>query len=170
VSTALRAGVTLAVVSIDELIPSTLAPSPEQIEILLELAYLVTAVDGRLADEEIVAFETIASRLYRRAVSTPQLDALIERFAHNVEREEIEARVRDLVPTLDKDLHAVAYRLALGVAFADHEASIEEDALHKVLGDALGLTREIRAALSRQVALGGGKARLGAPPTEPPTE
>lgn len=148
--------------SIDELIPSTLAPSPEQSEILLELAYLVTAVDGRLADEEITAFETIASRLQGKAVSLPELDAMIERFAHNVDREEIEARVVALVPSLDKDLHAVAYRLALGVAFVDHEPSEAEDALHKVLGDALGLTPEMRAALSRQVALGGGKARLGA--------
>jgi hypothetical protein len=147
-------------VSIEELIPSTLLPSPEQTEILLELAYLVTAVDGRLADEEIIAFEAIASRLHRRAVSPPEIDALFERFAHNVERAEIEARVTALVPLLDKGLHAAAYRLALGFAFVDHEASVEEDALHKVLGDALGLTPEMRAALSRQVALGGGKARL----------
>lgn len=155
--------------SIEELMPSTLAPSPEQTEILLELTYLVTAVDGRLADEEIVAFETIASRLYGRLVSPPELDTLIGRFAHNVERAEIEARVRELATTLEKDLHAVAYRLALGVAFVDHEASVEEDALHKVLGDAVGLSQELRAALSRQVALGGGKARNptpGAPPAQ----
>ena len=145
--------------SIEELIPSTLAPSPEQTEILLELAYLVTAADGRLADEELVAFERIASRLYGRTVSPPELDGVIERFAHNVEQAEIEARVRELVPALEKDLHAAAYRLALGVAFVDHDASEQEDALHKVLGDALGLTPEIRAALSRQVSLGGGKAR-----------
>ena len=145
--------------SIEELIPSTLAPSPEQTEILLELAYLVTAADGRLADEELVAFERIASRLYGRAVSPPELDGLIERFAHNLEQAEIEARVRELVPSLEKDLHAAAYRLALGVAFVDHDASEQEDALHKVLGDALGLTPEIRAALSRQVSLGGGKAQ-----------
>ena len=148
--------------SIEELIPSTLAPSPEQTEILLELAYLVTAADGRLADEELVAFERIASRLYGRTVSPPELDGVIERFAHNVEQAEIEARVRELVPALEKDLHAAAYRLALGVAFVDHDASEQEDALHKVLGDALGLTPEIRAALSRQVSLGGGKARAPA--------
>ena len=58
--------------SIEELIPSTLSPSPEQTEILLELAYLVTAADGRLADEELVAFERIASRLYGRAASPPR--------------------------------------------------------------------------------------------------
>jgi uncharacterized tellurite resistance protein B-like protein len=146
-------------VSIDELIPSTLAPSPEQTEILLELAYLVTAVDGRLADEEIAAFGTIAGRLRGSAITAAELDVLVDRFAHNVERSEIEERVRALVPQLEKDLYAVAYRLALGVAFVDHEASEEEDALHKVLGDALGITPEMRAALSRQVALGGGKAR-----------
>jgi uncharacterized tellurite resistance protein B-like protein len=151
-------------VSIDELIPSTLAPSPEQTEILLELAYLVTAVDGRLADEEIAAFETIAARLRGTTITPQDLDAIVGRFAHNVEQTEIEARVRALVPLLEKDLHAVAYRLALGVAFVDHEASEAEDALHKVLGDALGLTPDLRAALSRQVALGGGKASRTVPP------
>jgi uncharacterized tellurite resistance protein B-like protein len=151
-------------VSIEELIPSTLEPSPEQTEILLELAYLVTAVDGRLADEELVAFERIAARLQKKTVTPADLDTLIERFAHNVDRGEIEARVRELVPALAKDLHAAAYRLALGMAFVDHEASEEEDALHKVLGDALGISREMRAALSRQVALGGGKARVSEPP------
>ena len=69
--------------------------------------------------------------------------------------------MRALVPARQKDYHATAYRLALGMAFVDHEAAEAEDALHKVLADALGLSRELRAALSRQVTLGGGKARLG---------
>ena len=144
--------------SIDELLPAGLSPSTAQVETLLELAYLVTAVDGRLTDEELEAFGKVAARLQNEG-APKGIDSLLERFGHNVDWAEIEPRVKALAGQLPKDLHAVAYRLALGLAFVDHEAAEEEDRLHKVLGDALGLTPEIRAALSRQVALGGGKAR-----------
>lgn len=156
----MRARVTLDRMSIEELIPAGLSPTAEHVETLLELAYLVTAVDGRLADEELQAFGTLAARLQGKEPGVASdVDALLERFGHNVDWNEIEPRVKTLASLLPKDLHAVAYRLALGLAFVDHEASVEEDKLHKVLADALGLKPEIRAALSRQVALGGGKAR-----------
>lgn len=149
---------------IEELLPAGLVPLPAQTETLLELAYLVTAVDGRLADEELVAFGTIAARLLgKESLSAEEIDAYLERFGHNVDWSEIEPRVKALAAMLPKDLHAVAYRLALGLAFVDHEASEAEDRLHKALGDALDLTPELRAALSRQVELGGGKARMKAP-------
>jgi hypothetical protein len=153
--------------SISQLIPSGLLPTAEQTETLLELAYLVTAVDGRLADEELVAFGVLAARLRgKEATTQAELDELLDRYGHNVDwEEEIEPRVRALAAALPKDLHAVAYRLALGLAFVDHEASEAEDRLHKVLGDALDLTPELRAALSRQVTLGGGKATSTAPPS-----
>ena len=73
--------------------------------------------------------------------------------------DEIAARVQELAPQLPRDLHTVIYRLALGLAFVDHDPSEAEDRLHKVLGDALELTPEMRAALARQVDLGGSKAR-----------
>lgn len=147
--------------SIAELLPSGLSPSAEQTDALIELTYLVAAVDGRLADEELAAFGTIAARLRGKETTTlEELDSLLERFGHNVEFSEIEARTRELAAQLPTELHGVAYRLALGVAVVDHEPTDEEDRLQKVLGEALGLTTEIRAALSRQVALGGGKARM----------
>jgi len=145
--------------AIDELLPAGFSPTTAQVETLLELAYLVTAVDGRLTDEELEAFATIAASLQSKEPdAASDVDALLERFGHNVDWSEIEPRVKTLASELPNDLHALAYRLALGLAFVDHEAAAEEDRLHKVLGDALGLKTEIRAALSRQVAFGGGKA------------
>ena len=145
--------------SIVELLPAGLSPSAEQIDVLLEIAYLVTAVDGRLADEELAAFGAIAARLRGSdALTIADLDALLQRYGSHVERDEIEARVKLLAPTLPRELHAVVYRLALGLAFVDQDPSEAEDRLHKVLGDVLDLTPEIRAALSRQVTLDGSKA------------
>jgi len=148
---------------IEELLPAGLRPPPAHTDMLLELAYLVAAVDGRLADEELTAFGVLAAKLVGREwMTSDEVDAYLGRFSHNVDWNEIEPRVKALAASLPKDLHAVAYRLALGLAFVDHEPSEAEDRLHKTLGDALDLTPELRAALSRQVELGGGKARTKA--------
>jgi tellurite resistance protein len=145
--------------SIADLIPAGLAPSTAEVDALLELAYLVTAVDGRLADEELAALGVLAGRLLGKPkFETRDLDALVERFAHNVEESEIEARVRELAPSLPKALHEVAYNVALGLAFVDHDPARAEDRLHRVLADSLGLSEDRRAALAHAITLDGKKA------------
>jgi uncharacterized tellurite resistance protein B-like protein len=142
-----------------ELLPPGLSVSPAAAYALLELAYLVTAVDGRLTDEELRAFKELTARLRGKDVARDaEVDALIARFAGYVETHEIEARVRELAPKLPKEHHELAYLLALGLAFADHDPHAAEDRLHAVLGDALDVPAARRAELSRQVALGGGRA------------
>ena len=142
-----------------ELLPNDFAPSEKDAEILLELAYLVTAADGKLLDSELAAFSAIAARVRGKSgLETAELDALVESFAHHVEAHEIETRVRELAPTLNASLHDLAYKIALGMAFVDHDPSDEEDRLHGVLADALGIAPGRRAAISREVGIGGGKA------------
>lgn len=142
-----------------ELLPSDFAPSERDAETLLELAYLVTAADGKLLDEELAAFSAIAARIRGKStLETAEVDALVDQFAHHVEAHEIETRVRVLAPTLPESLHEIAYKLALGIAFVDHDPSNEEDRLHGVLGDALGIAPGRRAAISREVGISGGKA------------
>lgn len=145
--------------SIVELLPNDFAPSAEDATILLELAYLVTAADGKLLDAELAAFSALAARLQGKPkLDTADVDALVDQFAHHVTSNEIETRVRLLAPTLSESLHDLAYKIALGMAFVDWDPSNEEDRLHVVLGDALGIAPGRRAAISREVGLGGGKA------------
>lgn len=145
--------------AIVELLPNDFAPASKDVETLLELAYLVTAADGKLVDEEFAAFAAVAARMHGKSKLEPsEVDAIVDRFAHNVDPDEIETRVRLLAPTLPDDLHEIAYKLALGMAFVDHDPSDEEDRLHGVLGDALGIAPGRRAAISREVGIGGGKA------------
>ena len=143
-----------------ELLPNDFAPSDKDAEILLELAYLVTACTaGDGTDSELSAFSAIAARMRgKAALDTAEVDAIVDQFAHHVEAHEIETRVRELAPTLTEALHELAYKLALGMAFVDNDPSNEEDRLHGVLGDALGIAPGRRAAISREVGLGGGKA------------
>ena len=137
-----------------ELLPPNLSLPAAEADTLLELAYLVTAVDGHLSDVELAAFTALAGTLN----SGVTVDDLLDRFADKVDPEEIEARVKELAPTVPKAHHDLAYKLALGIALVDFDPSEEEDDLHVVLGEALGLSKEKREALSREVGLGGGKA------------
>ncbi len=137
-----------------ELLPSNLSIPAAEADALLELAFLVTAVDGHLADVELAAFTALVGKLK----GGENVDDLIARFADKIDPEEIEARVKELAPTIPKEHHELAYKIALGIALVDHDPSAPEDDLQTVLGEALGLSKDKRAELSREVALGGGKA------------
>ena len=143
--------------SILELVPKNLAVSPKDADVLLELAYLVTAVDGRLTEEELRAFGELATRLHGSGPG--DVDAHLERFVDSLGWDRIAARVATIAQALSPELHQLAYKLALGLAFVDRDPHREEDRLHAVLGDALGLPADTRAALSRQVGIDGGRAR-----------
>jgi tellurite resistance protein len=140
--------------SIAHLVPKDLRPSPEHADALLELAYLVTAADGKLADEEIVAFTEIAARLHGKERMFADIDALFDRYASHIEYDAIVGRLREVVTTLPPEFHELAYKLALALAFVDQDPSEEEDKLHAILGEALGLSPERREALSREITFG----------------
>jgi hypothetical protein len=125
--------------SIANLVPEGTKPTREQTDVLLELAYLSTAVDGKLVDEEIAAFKALAGRLRGAPVNTSELDALFDRFGGNVEHAEITDRVSAIAPTLPPDLKALAFKLAVGLSVVDLDASDEEGDLQVALAEALGL-------------------------------
>jgi uncharacterized tellurite resistance protein B-like protein len=142
--------------SITALVPASLQLAAEEADLLLELVYLVAAADGRLLDEELVSFTELTARLRgKESVDAEEMDGLIEKIAHAVEPAEIEARLKEVAGALRKELHELAYKLALGMAFVDWDPSNEEDRLHALLANTLGIDAERRAALSREVTMGG---------------
>jgi hypothetical protein len=141
--------------TIVKLVPDSVKPTPEHADVLLELAYLATAVDGRLDDEELATFTGLVGRLLGKIPSTADLDKLLDRFGGNVEFAEIEERVKKIAPTLAEDLKPLAFKLAVGLSVADLDASEDETDLQILLAEALGLddakvgelTAEVFAAL-----------------------
>jgi hypothetical protein len=141
--------------SLASLVPPGVTPSTEHADVLLELAYLATAVDGRLDDEELAAYKQIVARLRGKDVSDADLDALLDRFAGNVDHADITERVQKIAPTLPADLRPIAFKLAVGLSVADLDASGDESDLQVALAEALGfddarvdeLTAEVYASL-----------------------
>lgn len=141
--------------SLANLVPAGLKPSTEHADVLLELAYLATAIDGRLDDDELAAYKEIATRLRGKDVSDSDLDALLDRFGGNVDHADITERLQKIAPTLPEELRPVAFKLAVGLSVADLDASGDESDLQVALAEALGfddarvdeLTAEVYASL-----------------------
>lgn len=92
--------------SILELLPNDFAPSVEEAGDVARARVLVTAADGKLLDAELAAFSAIAARMRgQKELAAADLDAVVDQFAHYVETNEIETRVRVLAPTLPEHLH-----------------------------------------------------------------
>lgn len=125
--------------SVANLVPASLKPSTEQADLLLELAYLATAADGRLDEEELSAFREIAERLHSKALTSAELDKILDRFGANVEHADIVSRVEKIAPALPTDLRPLAFKLAVGLSVADLDASEDESDLQVILAEALGL-------------------------------
>lgn len=124
--------------AIADLVPAGVNPSTQDADTLLELAYLTTAVDGRLADEEISAFTSLVTRLRGKPARRADIDALLDRFASNVSHATIDERVQKIAPTLPEGLRPLAFKLAVGLGVADLDASDDESDLQVVLAEALG--------------------------------
>jgi tellurite resistance protein len=125
-------------------------------EALLELAFLVTAADGRLAAEEAAAFRDLMSRVRGRSVTDDEVGVLYQHFTRRLEGSTCADRVRAVAPSLPATHREAAFRVALALALIDRDASPHEDELMEVLFQSLALdeTRaeavasEVRAALS----------------------
>jgi tellurite resistance protein len=137
--------------AIAKILPARPAATTEEADTVLELAYLMTAVDGRLADEELPAYREVASWIRGEAVSDADFGLLLERFSSNLEKGAIEERVRVVAPKVPPQLKEVAFKVAIGLALVDQEASPEEDALMGILFEGLGLDGERAEVLAEEV-------------------
>jgi hypothetical protein len=132
-------------------VPAGVNPSALDADTLLELAYLATAVDGRLADEEVAAFSSLVTRLRGKPARRADIDALLDRFASQVAHTAITDRVQKIAPTLPEPLRPLAFKLAVGLGVADLDASDDEGDLQVALAEALGLDEDRVDELTAEV-------------------
>jgi tellurite resistance protein len=135
----------------------------EHADTLLELAFLVTAADGRLAAEEAAAFRALMDRVRGQPATDDAVGALYARFTSQLQGSTCADRVRIVAPKLPADLRESAFRVALALALIDRDASPHEDALIDVLFESLQLDGERAEALAKEV-----RVALSPPPGPPP--
>ncbi|MDF2695785.1 MAG: hypothetical protein K0S65_4168 [Labilithrix sp.] len=143
-------------------LPADAISAQEHADTLLELAFLVTAADGRLASEEAAAFRDLTERVRGSAPSDDEVGALYSRFTAQLEGSTCADRVKALAPNLPADLREPAFRIALALALIDRDASPHEDELIDVLFHSLQLDLDRAEALAKEV-----RVALSPPPGSP---
>jgi tellurite resistance protein len=125
---------------------------------ILEVAFLVTAADREMNREERQAIEQVAARLCEGSSEQPvggaELDALLDRFSDQREREGQQARLEAIAAALPRPtMRALAYRVACAMAISDLDLHDREFELDLSLIDALGLPQATADELSADVHL-----------------
>lgn len=137
--------------AIGKLLPTRPSLTLAHEDLLLELAFLMTAVDGQLADEELPAYLEVASWVRGKKVTDEDFGLLLEKFSANIERGEIEERVKVIAPTVPAELREIVFKITMGLALVDMDASPAEDALVGILYEGLGLSEERAEAAAAEV-------------------
>jgi len=149
--------------SIAAFLPLGPVAAQDHADALLELAFLVTAADGKLAAEEVHAFRELTGRIRGKAIGDEEIAALYSRFTKSLEGTTCVDRVKVVAPSLPSDLREPAFRAALALALIDRDASPHEDALIDALFHSLQLDAERAEALAKDV-----RVALSPPPGSPP--
>lgn len=135
--------------SIAALVPEPIM-SMDDGDALLELAFLMSATDGYLADEEVAAFRELVGVVRARAVTPKEIDDLLGRFLMEANQEGVDERVRYIASIVPEALRETAYRVAVGVALADNDETEWEAELAGELALALGIGKDRATALSKE--------------------
>jgi hypothetical protein len=121
---------------------------------ILEIAYLSTVADGVLSDAELDAFGSAYARLTGKSgpPTAAQMDAVLERFAGNVDHAEALERMTELAKTITRpESRAAAYKLAFAMGLTDFATSDEEWAFEDELLGVLGLSTDDADKLEGEV-------------------
>ena len=115
-------------------------PSNEACESVLELAFLMSAVDGHLADEELEAFrELVACARGKERTAKDDVDALLERYVVAAHSVGVDQRMREVAHAIPEDLRETAFKVAIGLSLVDRDESEFEFEMIAVLAGELGL-------------------------------
>lgn len=124
--------------SIAKLLPAPIADSAAA-DTVLELAFLTSAVDGHLADEELDAFRELVGLARGIPATKDDVDTLLERFVVAAHSVGVDARVREVATAVRPDLRETAFRIAAGLSLVDRDQSEHEDELLTILSQAMSI-------------------------------
>ncbi len=125
----------------------------EEFKATLEAMFLMAAVDGEVAPEEVEQLRaSIEAIVDMHVVEELKLEPLLEELNANLERDGWKARLDDVARRITtEDGKAYAFRLAAGVAFVDDHVAHAEAAAIEAFAATLGVEPDDSQAILREV-------------------
>ena len=128
---------------------------PER-QAILEAAFLVIAADREIHQQEALALERVAAKLWTKSNDEPldaaELRHLLDRFTNARERQGQDARLEAVAAALPRPTtRALAYKVACAMAMSDLDVHDREFELDLSLIAALGLPQQTADDLAAEV-------------------
>jgi tellurite resistance protein len=148
-------------IHVEKVLPARADFNVGEVDAILEAAYLATAADGVLTDEERESFRAVASGLRniatggagaKKMIGDKDLDALFERFSERSEHADRADRMKAMRERLGRtEARELAYRIAFAMALCDLDSNDDEGAYDDELIEAFGIDGERADALAAEV-------------------
>lgn len=125
----------------------------EEFKATLEAMFLMAAVDGEVAPEEVEQLHaSIEAIVDMHVVEELKLEPLLDELNRALERDGWKARLEDVARRITTDDgKAYAFRLAAGVAFVDDHVAHAEAAAIEAFAATLGIEPDESQAILREV-------------------
>jgi hypothetical protein len=128
------------------------------VDAILEAAYLATAADGHLSEDEYEAFRAVAEKLRgiaagtRKPLSDADLAKLFERYTVRSDHAARDERIAVLRALLERThVRELAYKIAFAMGLCDLEANDDEALYDDELVTAFGIAEERADELAAEV-------------------
>lgn len=124
----------------------------EELLAIVEIMFLMAAVDGEVSEEELRELSASLEALADMKASGLELEETLTELGQKLEAEGWKRRLEDACSRIHApDARAFAFRLAAGVAFVDDFVAHAEAAAIDALARALGLEKAASQAILRDV-------------------
>lgn len=121
---------------------------------IIELMFLMAAVDGQVAEEEVKQLQASLEALADiQGIEGLDVDDTLSELGARLDRDGWRARVQAAARRLTSDdARSFAFRLSVGVAFVDNFVASAEAAAIDVVAEALDLSRDDALLIMREVS------------------
>lgn len=145
-------------VHVERVLPAQADFTVLEVDAILEAAYLATAADGHLSEDEYEAFRAVAEKLRgiaagsRRPLADADLAKLFERYtvrSDHAARDERIAALRDVLKRTH--VRELAYKIAFAMGLCDLDANDDEAMYDDELVAAFGIADERADVLAAEV-------------------
>jgi hypothetical protein len=127
---------------------ATLKPTAEELEAVLELAYLAIASDHVVTRTEVEAFAIVMERLFGPELTAKRIAGVLEQYEDALDRSGLKKRLKKVAGQLRRPVvRDRAYQLAYAMVMCDLDTNIDEFEFDNALRAQLGLTEEAAEAL-----------------------
>jgi hypothetical protein len=122
---------------------AALEPSQEELDAILELAYLAIASDGVVTRTEMEAFAVVMERLFGSEMTARHIEEVLDQYEDSLDRSGFKKRLKAVSDQLKRPaVRDHAYQLSYAMVMCDLDTNLHEFEFDKALREHLGLEEE----------------------------